>query len=40
MDATRKNIRLHGYDYSKPGIYFVTICTAKRERLFGTIHAD
>jgi len=39
MHVRRKNIRLHGYDYSYPGIYFVTICTANRERLFGTIHA-
>ena len=23
----RKSLRLHGYDYSRPGFYFVTICT-------------
>lgn len=33
----RKYIRLRGYDYSRPGYYFVTICTHGRERLFGTV---
>ena len=28
----RKNIRLPDYDYSEPGFYFVTICTAVRNR--------
>jgi REP element-mobilizing transposase RayT len=27
----RRSIRLRGYDYSKPGAYFVTICTHDRE---------
>ena len=26
----RKQIRLHQYDYSSPGAYFITICTAER----------
>lgn len=30
----RKHIRIQGHDYSEPGAYFVTICTAKREALF------
>jgi len=30
----RKSIRLKGYDYSKPGIYFITICTRDRELYF------
>ena len=34
---TRKNPRLSGYDYSRDGIYFVTICTADRQCLFGTV---
>lgn len=34
---TRKNPRLSGYDYSRDGIYFVTICTADRQSLLGTI---
>ncbi len=33
----RKSIRLKGYDYSKPGLYFVTVCTFKKEHLFGEI---
>jgi putative transposase len=33
----RKSIRLKGYDYSKAGLYFITICTADRKCLFGEI---
>ena len=30
----RKPIRIENYDYSAPGAYFVTICTANRARIF------
>ena len=30
----RKHIRIPDYDYSTPGAYFVTVCTANREPLF------
>jgi len=33
----RRSVRLQGYDYSKAGAYFVTICTRNRECLFGEI---
>lgn len=33
----RKSIRMKGYDYSKKGLYFITICTAGRKCLFGKI---
>jgi REP element-mobilizing transposase RayT len=33
----RQSIRLHGYDYSQTGTYFVTICTYKKEHFFGEI---
>jgi len=33
----RRSIRLNGYDYSKQGAYFVTICTQNRKHLFGKI---
>jgi putative transposase len=33
----RCSIRLHAYDYSRGGTYFVTICTAGREMLFGNV---
>ena len=33
----RRSIRLKGYDYSQPGMYFITVCTRNREHLFGTI---
>ena len=33
----RRSIRLKGYDYSRAGLYFVTICCHNRECLFGKI---
>lgn len=33
----RRSIRLRGYDYRRCGMYFVTICTHKRECLFGEV---
>lgn len=33
----RRSIRLKGYDYSQPGLYFVTICVQHRKCLFGEI---
>jgi len=36
-DNTRKSIRLKNYDYSKNGLYFVTICAHNRECYFGNI---
>ncbi len=31
----RRSVRLPGYDYARPGAYFVTICACGRECLFG-----
>ena len=33
----RRSIRLQGYDYSQSGAYFLTICTHRKEHLFGKI---
>jgi len=33
----RKSIRLKGWDYRNPGLYFVTICTKNRRHHFGEI---
>lgn len=33
----RRSIRLKGYDYSRSGAYFVTICTHERSCLFGVV---
>lgn len=33
----RRTIRLQGYDYSREGAYFVTICTKNRECFFGPV---
>jgi REP element-mobilizing transposase RayT len=33
----RRSIRLKDYDYSQAGAYFVTICTHKKECVFGNI---
>jgi len=30
----RKMNRIENYDYSTPGAYFITVCTANREKLF------
>ncbi len=32
--STRNTIRLKEYDYSSPGAYFITVCTANREKIF------
>lgn len=37
MEYNRRSIRLKGYDYSKSGLYFVTINTYKNQYLFGDI---
>jgi len=33
----RKSIRLEGWDYRNPGLYFITICTNRRRHHFGEI---
>ena|SRR5690554_660803 len=33
----RCSIRLKGYDYSQPGLYFITLCVQNRHCLFGEI---
>jgi REP element-mobilizing transposase RayT len=33
----RRSIRLHGYDYSSAGAYFVTICTRHRQCILGEV---
>ena len=33
----RRSIYLRGYDYSRPGAYYVTLCTRERLCLFGRI---
>ena len=37
MIPNRKHIRLRGYDYSSPGLYFITICTSDRIGFLGKI---
>jgi len=36
----RRSIRLKEYDYSKNGLYFITICVQNKENLFGEIVDD
>jgi putative transposase len=38
--SARRSIRLPGFDYSRAGMYFVTICSAQRRCLFGQIQKD
>lgn len=33
----RKNVRIQKYDYSKEGMYFVTICTQGRKKILSNI---
>ncbi len=33
----RRSIRLKGYDYSKEGVYLITVCVKNRACLFGKI---
>ena len=33
----RRSIRLRGYDYSREGAYYVTVCTREKKCLFGNI---
>lgn len=37
-EAVSSRLRLREYDYSTPGSYFVTICTADRFCAFGDVH--
>jgi len=34
----RHSIRLHAYDYTQPGAYFITIVTWQRQMLFGRVN--
>jgi len=36
----RKSMRLQEYDYSKPGEYFVTLCTYKKVCILGEVIED
>jgi putative transposase len=36
----RRSIRLNGYDYTRPGAYFLTLVTRQRELLFGEITSE
>ena len=35
--TARKNIRLQGYDYSRKGCYFITVCVKDKYEMFGVI---
>ena len=32
-----RSIRIKGYDYARPGAYFITVCTRNREFMFGAV---
>ncbi len=36
----RQSTRLHGFDYSKAGAYFVTLCTWRKEEVFGRVEGN
>ena len=37
MKPRRRYIRLRNYDYSQPGLYFITVCTWERKWMLGDI---
>jgi putative transposase len=38
--ASRRSVRLPGFDYSRVGMYFVTICASERQCIFGEIRGN
>jgi REP element-mobilizing transposase RayT len=36
----KKSLRLKEYDYSRPGAYFITICTYEKECIFGKVENE
>jgi len=39
-ESQRRSTRLEGYDYSRPGGYFVTICTKDKIQLLAELEAE
>ena len=37
---SRRSVRLPAFDYSRVGMYFVTICAVERRCIFGEIHGN
>ena len=37
---SRRSIRLPGYDYTLAGAYFITVCAARRQCVFGELDSD
>jgi hypothetical protein len=33
----RRSVRIKGYDYTQPGVYYITICTEARQCIFGEV---
>ena len=36
----RQSMRLHGFDYARPGAYSITVCVEDRQCLFGRVDAN
>ncbi len=37
VDADRRSIRLRNHDYTRPGFYFITLCSIRGASLFGQV---
>ncbi|HEX5497605.1 MAG TPA: transposase, partial [Thermomicrobiales bacterium] len=37
MTGHRRSIRIAGFDYGRPGAYFITICAQDRQPIFGAV---
>jgi putative transposase len=39
-EKARRSIRLSGFDYSRIGMYFLTICASRQRCILGTVHGS
>jgi len=40
QEPERKSVKLKYYDYSNPGLYFITLCVHEKKHLFGSIKKE
>lgn len=40
MEKKRQSIRLRGFDYSREGVYFISLCAHNRECFFGEVNGE
>lgn len=40
QESRRKSVKLKYYDYSTPGLYYITLCTHEKKHLFGCVKEE